>query len=78
MPDRTVAPQTDYPVIELVLNSIADWVSRYRDATAGSHDFGRCSPEEVSQIAKDLGVSSFELREMVKKLEAEIERLKAA
>jgi len=66
MPNRDTQ-QTSYPVVELVLNSIADWVSRYRDATGDAGDLARCSPEEVSQIARDLGVSSSELRELVSK-----------
>ncbi len=67
MPDREVAQDTNYPVVQMVLNSIADWVSRYREALGGMSDLGRCSADEVGQIAKDLGVSTFELREMVNK-----------
>jgi hypothetical protein len=67
MPDREVAQDTSYPVVQMVLNSIADWVSRYREALGGAGDLGRCSPDEVSQIAKDLGVSAYELRSMVNK-----------
>ena len=66
MPNRDTA-QPNYPAVEFVLNSIADWVSRYRAATGCTGDFGSCSPEEVNQIARDLGVSTKELRELASK-----------
>lgn len=59
--------QANYPAVDFVLNAIADWVSRYRDAIGQANQLGQCSPEEVSQIAKDLGVSTIELRELATK-----------
>jgi hypothetical protein len=66
MPNRDIQ-QPNYPVVELVLNSIAEWVNRYRDAIGPANDLGQCSPDEVMHIAKDMGVSVGELREMVSK-----------
>ena len=66
MPNREV-PQPNYPLVEVVLNSIADWVTRYRDAVGHTNEFGQCSPDEVRQIAKDLGVPPGELRNIASK-----------
>jgi Family of unknown function (DUF6455) len=65
MPAR--ANESSHPTVELMLNSIARWVNRYRDILGRTNDLGQCSRDEVMQIAKDLGVSANELREMVKK-----------
>lgn len=59
--------QSSYPTVDLVLNAIAGWVNRYRDAIGHANEFGQCGPEEVSQIAKDLGVSANELRGLASK-----------
>lgn len=59
--------QSNFPTVELVLSSIADWVSRYRDAIGHPNELRYCSPEAVSQIAKDLGVSAAELRDLASK-----------
>ena len=64
---RSDSQQPNFPAVELVLNAIANWVSRYRDAIGHVNEFGQCGPEEVSQIAKDLGVSASELRELASK-----------
>ena len=66
MPNRDTA-QPSYPVVEFVINSIADWVTRYRDAVGHTNEFGQCSPDEVRQIAKDLGVPPGELRDIASK-----------
>lgn len=66
MPNRD-SEQPNYPAVEMVLNSIAAWVSKYRSAIGLGDDLGRCSPDEVMQIAKDLGVPVSELRELVSK-----------
>src|SRR5476649_743889 len=66
MPNRDI-PQPSTPVIDLVLNSIAGWVNRYREILGRTNDLGQCSRDEVMQIAKDLGVSANELRELVSK-----------
>ena len=59
--------QPHHPTVEFVLNAIADWVNKYRNA-AGTHgDLGYCEPNEVMQIAKELGVPANELREIVRK-----------
>jgi len=70
MPSRD-SQQEHFPVVEMVLNSIADWVNRYRNAVGHINgcDSGltRCGPDEVRQIADDLGISPGELRELANK-----------
>jgi ribosomal protein S14 len=66
MPDRE-NQLSNYPTVDFVINAIANWVSRYREATGYANELGQCSPEDVSQIARDLGVSSIELRELANK-----------
>lgn len=56
--------QDDYPTVSLVMDAIADWVNKYRALAGVRHELGQCSPEDVRQIAKDLGVSVGELSTM--------------
>lgn len=63
MPDRDNEPQ-HYPVLERVLNSVADWVNNYRNAVGQNGGLGRCDSEQVMEIASDLGVTPAELREL--------------
>jgi len=63
MPDRASDPQ-HYPVLEKVLNSVADWVNSYRNIFGQTDGLGRCDSAEVMQIASDLGVTPAELREL--------------
>jgi hypothetical protein len=59
--------QADYPVVETIVNSIADWVSRYRHSIGGKSGLGRCNPEEVMAVANDLGVSPGDLQSLGRK-----------
>ncbi|MDO8877440.1 MAG: DUF6455 family protein [Pseudolabrys sp.] len=69
MPENV--PKSDsrehYPVLELVLNSIADWVNNHRASSGSDGGLSRCDREEIMQIASDLGVSADELRELSSK-----------
>jgi Family of unknown function (DUF6455) len=62
-----VSQPSSHSMVEQMLNSIADWVNRYREVLGRTNDLGQCSRDEVMQIAKDLGVSANELRELVAK-----------
>lgn len=64
MPNRESTP-LHYPTVEFVLDAIAGWVNKYRNATGD--ELGQCGPDDVQQIAKDLGVSVNELRDLVSK-----------
>ncbi len=66
MPDPKVH-EPHYPTIEFVLEAVAGWINKYREASGLHDEFGHCSPEDVRQIAKDLGVSVSELRKLATK-----------
>ena len=65
MPDQVHEPH--YPTVEFVLDAVAGWINKYRHATGLHDEFGHCSPEDVRQIAKDLGVPASELRKLAAK-----------
>lgn len=66
MPDGQVhAPH--YPTVEFVLEAVADWINKYRQASSLHDELGHCSPEDVMEIAKDLGVPVSELRKLATK-----------
>jgi len=56
-----------YPLVETALKAIADWVNSYRNAIGFKNEFGMCGPDEVRRMAKDIGVTSSELQELVRK-----------
>jgi hypothetical protein len=66
MPDREVH-QAKYPMVDFVLDAIASWVNKYRHVSGLHDEFGHCSPDDVMQIAKDLGVPAGELRALAAK-----------
>lgn len=47
--------------LEFVLQGIANWVQKYRDAVGWREELNRCGPEEVARVAHDLGMSTEEL-----------------
>jgi hypothetical protein len=54
------------PLVETALNAIAAWVSTYRDALGINNEFGMCGPDEVMRMAKEIGVTPSQLRELSK------------
>jgi hypothetical protein len=44
-----------------VLDAIADWVKRYREAIGLQNEMANCTPEQVAVIARNMGLSSGEL-----------------
>jgi hypothetical protein len=66
MPDQEVhVPH--YPAVEFVLDAVAGWINKYRQASSLYDEFEHCSSEDVMQIAKDLGVPVSELRKLAAK-----------
>ena len=51
-----------YPVVEMVLDGIADWVKKYRHAVGAGSEFTHCNPNEVKAMANDLGMTPSDLR----------------
>jgi hypothetical protein len=66
MPNR-YNQQPSHPVVDVILNAIADWVNKYRNTIGLANDLGQCDPDEVMRIARDLGVSPSQLRELASK-----------
>lgn len=50
-----------YLMVETAMETVADWVNRFRHLT-GRSSLGECDPREVARIASDLGVTAGELR----------------
>ncbi|HEY1309520.1 MAG TPA: hypothetical protein VGF02_01120 [Pseudolabrys sp.] len=59
--------QQHHSRVEHIFIAIANWVNRYRDTLIAKNELGRCGPNEVMQIARDLGISTTELTAMVRK-----------
>ena len=57
----------DYETLQTVLNSIAQWVTKFCNARGISSDLANCGPEEVARIARDLRVHPRELAMIAKK-----------
>lgn len=55
-------PKPAYPALDMVLNSVADWVNNYRNSIGRDSGLRHCGPHEVAQIASDIGLSPAELR----------------
>ncbi len=53
--------------VKPILDAIANWVNKYRDAIGLRGELAHCRPEEVARIAHDLGLSSQELELFVNK-----------
>ena len=66
MPNRENQPPST-PLLEVVLNGIANWVSKYRDNFGLHNQLGQCDPNEVMRVARDLGITSSELLELERK-----------
>jgi hypothetical protein len=57
-------PQPQFPAVKLVIEAVADWIKRYRDAIKSEKELARVDPEEIAAIAKDLGITAVQLREL--------------
>jgi transcriptional regulator with XRE-family HTH domain len=55
-----------YPIAEL-LDAIAEWINKYRRLHRVTDELGQCTQDDVIQIAKDLGLSVSELRNLAAK-----------
>jgi transcriptional regulator with XRE-family HTH domain len=53
-----------YPRVEAVIDAIADWVKRYRQAAGQRDQFAQCDPAEIRNIAGELGISTRELQDL--------------
>ena len=52
----------EHRTVEPILDAIANWVRKYRQAVGLRGDLANCGADEVALIARDIGVSPEELR----------------
>jgi hypothetical protein len=50
-----------YPLLDPILETIANWVKRYRYAVGLRAELAHCGPDEVARVAHELGVGPGEL-----------------
>jgi hypothetical protein len=62
-----LAKNATYPGLELILNSVANWVMKYRYACGIRDQLIQCGPDDVASIARDLGLSANELETLASK-----------
>jgi hypothetical protein len=55
------ANETTYPSLELILDAVANWVKKRRDAAELHDELVHWEPEEIARTARDIGVSPDEL-----------------
>jgi hypothetical protein len=58
---------THHPTVDSIFAAIADWVGKFRSHAGNDDTFGQCSPDEVKQMANDIGMSPAELRAIARK-----------
>ena len=53
------------PLVEVAFSAVAEWVSIYRHTFGCLHnEFGLCEPDEVMRMAKEIGLTPSQLREL--------------
>jgi transcriptional regulator with XRE-family HTH domain len=60
-------PVDEHSPIESIFGAIANWVTRYRQAAGLRRELAKCGPEEVAAIARDIGLSTQELKFVARK-----------
>jgi len=69
------AQTASHSAVDTVVEAIANWVNKYRAKfSAGGLD--RCTPDEVMQTAKDLGLPASDLRTLATKGPGSADRLR--
>lgn len=66
MPNRD-SDRADYPLVESIVKSIADWVNKFRGSIDNESGLPACDPEEVMAIANDLGITASDLQGLARK-----------
>lgn len=61
------APHPDYESLQSILNSIAQWMKKYRYARGIRNEMMNCTAEDVARIARELRINPNELATLAKK-----------
>ena len=56
-----------YKTLEPIIDTIAGWVKKYRNASDARAELEECGPDEVARIAQDLNISPQELAVLASK-----------
>jgi hypothetical protein len=59
--------QAKYPPLDAVFHAISNWVNDIRERTNQLRELGQCSPDEISAIARDLKITTADLRAISRK-----------
>jgi hypothetical protein len=59
--------EVTYPALEPILDAIAGWLKKRRDAAGSYGELAEWEPEDIARTARDIGVSTDELVRMAKK-----------
>src|SRR5262245_6679177 len=59
---RQTDERPNYPVVEAIIDVIADWVKKHRYAVGLRDELARCGPEEVVRAAPGVSVSRADTR----------------
>ena len=53
--------------VKLAVDAVANWINRYRDTLNRHYEFEKISPDQVMAMAKDIGITPTQLRELASK-----------
>jgi len=60
-------PIEEHSPIESIFGAVAAWVTRYRQAVGLKRELAKCAPAEVAAIARDIGLSTGDLKSIARK-----------
>lgn len=59
--------QPHYPAVKMIVETVADWIRRYRDAVDREKELANIDPTQIAAMAKDIGITTVQLRELARK-----------
>jgi len=68
-------PQSHYPGLEPILDTIAGWINNYRRAAKTPSELAQVGSDEVARIAHDLNVTPGELANLTSKTTGSVDLL---
>jgi hypothetical protein len=60
-------PQPQFPAVKIIIEAVADWIKRYRDVIKFENELARVDPDQITAMARDLGITAVQLRELASK-----------
>jgi hypothetical protein len=60
-------PQPQFPAVKIIIEAVADWIKRYRDVIKFENELARVDPDQITAMARDLGITAAQLRELASK-----------